>query len=200
VSAIEKAAHIWERGELDWYVEPESVTAALLKVERFVGAVFDPCCGGGNIVRAFHAAGHHAAAGSDIVLRIDPKPSWFFGPRDWLAEDVAAACDNVVMNPPFFKAKGAEAFIRKAIRWTKGKVCAFVDVKFLAGAGRAKGLFRDHAPSRVWIITPRPSCPPGAFLQAGNKAGGGTADYCWIVWDMSAPSSETRIGWLRGDA
>lgn len=78
------------------------------------------------------------------------------------------------------------------------KFCVFVDRRFLTGKRRAAGLYAEHPPTRVWEITPRPSCPPGEYLEAGNKAGGGTADYCWIVWDITAPSGQTALGWLRG--
>ena len=79
------------------------------------------------------------------------------------------------------------------------KVAAFVDIKFLAGGGRANGLYRELPPNRVWIITPRPSCPPGEVLKAGGKAEGGTADWIWMVWGKTAPHSGTVIDWLRAD-
>lgn len=107
---------------------------------------------------------------------------------------------NCVMNPPFFRAKGLEAFIRKAISVFPGKICVFGDVRFLAGAARSNGLFREFPPQRVWIITPRPSCPPGAFLEGGGTAGNGSSDWCWMVWSHLEPMGETRLGWLRGDA
>lgn len=48
----ERRAHVWARDDLDWYVEPEGATTALARVERFNGSILDPCCGGGNVVRA----------------------------------------------------------------------------------------------------------------------------------------------------
>lgn len=194
-AAITKNAHIWDRDDLDWYVEPETSTAALLRVERFVGRIHDPACGQGNIVRTLIAHGYEAS-GSDLVDRAG-SPGWFKGHADFLG-DHALYDDNIVMNPPFFKAKGAEAFIRKAHAVAKGKVAAFVDIKFLAGGGRANGLYREIPPHRIWIITPRPSCPPGHVLADGSKASGGTADWCWLVWDKTAPFVGTTLGWLRG--
>jgi len=184
-------AHVWQRDVLDWYVEPPRATEALLTVERFVGPVWDPACGQGNIVRALEAAGIEAH-GSDIANR------GFGGVQDFLAPE----CDfvgvlNIVMNPPFFRAKGAEAFIRRALTVACGKVAAFVDIRFIAGAERADGLFADHPPHRIWIVTPRVSCPPGDYLAAGGKAGNGSSDWCWLVWDLTAPYSATTLGWLR---
>lgn len=197
--AAEKAAHIWERDGLDWYVEEPRAAAELLKVERFVGHVWDPCCGQGNIVKELLAFGYDAI-GTDIVQRVSAEEPWFKCAFDF-RETGQILAPNIVMNPPFFKGKGTEEFIRRALALAKGKVAAFVDVKFLAGSARANGLYREHRPTRVWFITPRISCPPGEWLAQGNKAGGGTADWCWLVWDLTAPiGSATQLGWLRKEA
>lgn len=202
---VVKRSHLWERDELDWYVEPERATETLLSVERFVGPVWDPACGSGNIMRVFGRSGT-TCAGSDIVRRIPDDLSHLFASEF----DFLTACTdppnlpfptwhatNIVTNPPFFRAKGAEAFIRKALSIAAGKVCAFVDIRFIAGAERANGLFAEHPPHRIWIVTPRVSCPPGSYLAAGNKAGNGSSDWCWLVWDRTAPPQQTSIGWLR---
>ena len=196
-AAVEKKAHVWERDQLDWYVEPPAATEALLTVERFAGRVFDPCCGQGNIVRTLIDCGVQAY-GSDIRQRVWPQPSWFVAEADFLAGDANGPHPNIVMNPPFFRAKGAEAFIRHAIGQASAKVAAFVDVRFLAGADRANGLFAEHPPHRIWVITPRVSCPPGSFLADGGKAGNGSSDWCWLVWDLTAPAPvRSEFGWLR---
>lgn len=190
-----KAAHLWARDPLDWYVEPVRATEQLLRVERFVGAVHDPACGQGNIVRALIAGGY---TGSDVATRVRPGSLWFRGEVDFLADH--SPRDNIVCNPPFFRAKGAETFTRQALAVATGKVCMFMDVRLLAGAERADGLYAEHPPSRVWVVTPRVSCPPGVYLDAGGKAGNGSSDYAWFVWDQTAPAAATTLGWLRRDA
>ncbi|MGE3247951.1 MAG: hypothetical protein AB7F96_22200 [Beijerinckiaceae bacterium] len=189
----EKKAHVWERGELDWYVEPVRATEQLLQVEKFIGGIWDPCCGGGNVLEACNGAGY-AVTGTDIVRR--DSRYWFVAEGDFLAYEKAVQ-PNIVMNPPYFRGKGSEAFIRKAVALVPGKVCAFVDVRFMTGAGRANGLYKDHPPHRVWMVTPRVSCPPGTFLASGGKAGNGSSDYVWLVWDNAAPFTGTALGWLR---
>lgn len=191
-----KDAHVWKRDELDWYQEPRRVTDQLLAVERFVGPVFDPCCGAGSMVHALLDAGYEAW-GSDVRLRVPADTPWWRGERDFLAERYDYA--NICCNPPYFGGKGTEAFIRRALEVAEGKVAVFVDRRFLTGQGRAMGLFREHPPTRIWEITPRPSCPPGEYLEAGNKAGGGTSDYAWLVFDQTAPAGLTRLGWLTLD-
>lgn len=61
----------------------------------------------------------------------------------------------------------------------------------------AAGLYAECPPRRIYILTPRPSCPPGEYLLNGGKAGGGTADWCWLVWDLQSPHTGTTFHWLR---
>jgi hypothetical protein len=191
-----KRAHLWERADAEFYIEPSRVTRQLLGVERFVGTVWDPACGQGNVIRAAHADGL-APFGTDIVRRTDAP--WFMGEHDFLGDKPPRLrFDNIITNPPFGKAKTAEAFIRKALSITPSKVAAFVDIRFIAGAQRAAGLFSHYPPARVWIVTPRASCPPGSYLAAGGKAGNGSSDYVWLVWDCSGPAAAgPALGWLR---
>ena len=73
-----KAAGIWARDPNDWYVEPEWCSRRLFETEAFGGYVWDPACGGGNIVRSAISLGIEAN-GSDIVDR------GFGGVLDFLA-------------------------------------------------------------------------------------------------------------------
>jgi hypothetical protein len=192
-----KQAHIWTRGEHDWYVEPSRASDALFRVEKFEGPIWDPAAGKGNIVLSARSAGL-LATGSDIVDRNPITPPWFFGEIDFLTDDGPALAPNIVTNPPFYRAKGAEAFIRKALSLATGKVCAFVDIRFVAGDGRATGLFKEHPPTRIWIIHPRVSCPPGEYLEAGGKAGNGSSDWVWLVWDQrDLIGGATELKWLN---
>ena len=61
-------AHVWARAEREWYVEPERCTDQLLSVERFSGWIWDPACGGGNILAAC-LRNNIRAIGSDLVRR-----------------------------------------------------------------------------------------------------------------------------------
>jgi hypothetical protein len=79
----------------------------------------------------------------------------------------------------------------------------FTETKFLASQGRARGLFAEYPPDRIWIVTPRPSCPPGQFLLDGGVAEDGKSDWCWLVWDKTLPTTlrgDTRLRWLRGES
>lgn len=198
-SARLKAAHAWARDDLDFYVEPERCTAELLSVERFLGPVWDPACGSGNVLRACCAAGLECF-GSDVVCRLPPDLVRAWADEfDFLADGAPRPPTDIITNPPFFRARGTEAFVRKALTVARGKVAVFTDIKFLASARRAGGLFVEHTPHRIWVLANRPSCPPGAYLEAGGTAKGGTADWIWLVWDQLAPrAARPELGWISG--
>ncbi len=194
-----KKARIWARPPFDWYVEPTWATAALLSRETFDDLVWDPACGGGNVPGALISAGV-PAIGTDIVDRglASTLDHGWAGPFDFLHDDGwLPGARHVVTNPPFYRAKGTEAFARKALRHATGIVAVFADVKFQAGGARGRGFFADHPPTRVWVLADRPSCPPGEYLQAGNVARGGTADWCWLVWDLAHPERRDHGRILR---
>jgi hypothetical protein len=184
-------ATVFDRADDEWYVEPIWASDALFEVESFDGGIWDPACGGGNIFAAAVAHGHMDVVGTDIVQRW--SVAWsvldFFNCTNLRAQ-------NIVTNPPFGRAILAEKFIRHAISLKPRKLAVFVGSRFLFGKARAAGLFAEFPPARIWLITPRPSCPPGEYLAAGNKAGGGTADYCWMVWEPLV-GGEPVLGWLR---
>ncbi len=191
-----KAAHVWERDPNDWYIEPERATVQLLRRETFTGWTHDSCCGQGNIVRTLIAAGV-TATGSDLVQRVDAP--WHMGTADFLDGPMGCfGADNCVMNPPFYRAIGAERAIRRALECVPGKVAVFVDARFLQGTARARGLWNDYPPSRIWTILPRLSCPPGTYLQAGGKAANGSSDWVWLVWDRARPVAghAPAFGWI----
>jgi len=198
VIATPKAAHVWERDPNDWYVEGTRATVQLLAREAFPGWTHDPCCGQGNIVRTLIAAGL-TATGSDLVQRV--AEPWHMGVADFLDGPMGCyGADNCVMNPPFYRAVGAERAIRRALECVDGKVAVFTGLRFLAGSGRSRGLYHDHPPSTIYQISPRPSCPPGTYLLAGGKAEGDTQDYVWLVWDERPARRDAGAlsahGWL----
>lgn len=191
--AVAKNAHVWMRDELDWYVEERFASRALFSVEGFCGPVWDPACGLGNIIQEAEFAGHETIA-TDIKKRVNLR-NWM-REFDFLKMDDALA-PNIVTNPPFFRAKGTEAFARKALSLATHKLAIFASLPFLASQRRANGLYAEFPPARVWVLAERPSCPPGEMICAGHKPKGGTEDWCWLVWDKTAPVGETRLGWLR---
>lgn len=174
----------------DWYVEPGWCTELLLQAVDFVGPIWDPCCGCGTIPKTIQRCGNitNGYGGSDLVYR-----GYGEGGRDFLADP--GPWFNLIFNPPY---NIAEQFILHALDVASCKVAALVNLKFLASQGRRERLFKPHPPAAVLILSRRPSMPPGG---SGIEAKGGTADYCWVVWEneivrKADPGKHPIVGWL----
>jgi hypothetical protein len=173
----------YARAAEDWYVEDRAVVDALIKVERFVGYVWDPACGSGNIPKTFIAAGL-TASGSDIADR-------GYGEQgvDFFTETVPD--QNIVSNPPYGI---IEPFLKHALLLThehQGKVAFLARLAFLEGKARQK-MFRETPLARVWVSSRRVSMPPGG---TDVPAKGGTTAYAWFVWDHTHSGAPT-LDWL----
>ena len=184
----ERKSHIWARADDEWYVEPEWVSARLFEAEQFDGAVWDPACGSGRICESARAAGHTILY-SDIVDRGYRGLDLPLVVRDFLEMDTHT--DNIVTNPPFDIAR---EFAEQACRlaWRKAAIV------FPTARLNAARWLQDLPLRRVWLLTPRPSMPPGRVIAAGEKPQGGKADFCWVVFDQSY-SGTPEVKWLHRD-
>jgi len=165
------------------YVEPEWVSQRLFDEEHFIGGVYDPACGFGRIVLAALKRGL-PAYGSDIADRgWDSTPQNFFIHRSMHG--------NIVSNPPF---DVFESFARHAIMLSRHKTALIMPTARL----NAARWLTETPLRRIWLLTPRPSMPPGHHIKAGGKVGGGKSDYCWLVWQRGY-GGEPEMRWLRRD-
>jgi hypothetical protein len=179
------AAHVWDREEHEHYVEPQWCSRRLFDVEPFVQEVWDPACGFGRIAESARGAGH-AVLATDIVDRKYPRAG---ATRNFLSETEPLA--NIVTNPPF---DIFEDFANHALKLARNKVAMIWLVRRLPAARWLK-----RTPLvRVWWLTPRPSMPPGHTITAGQKPGGGTQDFCWLVWEQGREYAGAS-DWLHRD-
>jgi hypothetical protein len=187
-------AHRWPRDDEGWYVEPRWCSERLFAVEKFEGPILDPACGLGRIVEAAIKAGH-LARGSDIVKR---SPICEVR-ADFLEGNILGPA-NIVCNPPFSTprcADLAQRFVERALRIAAGKVAMLLPAKWLFGDERSRWLEKTPL-AKIWLLTPRPSIPPGDLIEAGGLATGGREDFAWLVWEpgyVFAPA----LMWLRKD-
>lgn len=133
--------------------------------------------------------------GSDIVdvrkadeLQIKNIP---FAVRDFLKIDTTSRFTSSVCNPPFDQ---IEAFCRRALEIVDFKVAMISPLPRLPAAHWLRSL----PLKTVYLLSPRPSMPPAAYLEAGMKAQGGRPEFCWLVFEQgwtSAPS----LKWLCRD-
>lgn len=181
-----RQSHIFERQAEDWYVEPEWCSARLFAEEVFEGELWDPACGMGRIVDSARKAGLDAW-GSDIINRRGDRGS---ETRDFL-NDFRSNIANIATNPPFDL---ASKFALHALGMAKRKVAIIFPTARLNAAHWIAGT----PLRRMWLMTPRPSMPPGHTILAGEKPGGGKMDYCWLVWEIGY-AGNPELCWLRRD-
>jgi hypothetical protein len=181
-------SQVWQRHANDFYIEPAWTDRRLFEVE-FWGhsneSVHDPACGIGTVVHAAREQGLKAS-GADIVDRGAGFPV-----RDFLASSIELH-DNIVTNPPYGLFR---EFTEAALRRVRYTVCLLVPV---ARLNAARWLADIDCLRCIWLLTPRPSMPPGEVVQSGGKVGGGKADYCWLVFDKGY-RGEPFLQWMHRD-
>lgn len=184
----ELKAHRWNREVNEHYVEPSWTSARLFDEEHFDGQVWDPACGFGTIPTAAASKGLPVYA-SDLV---DRGYICLNEVRDFLACMDNCAAPNIVTNPPF---NIASQFALHALALGATRKVAII---FPTARLNAAHWLKGTPLRRVWLMTPRPSMPPGYVIAAGEKPGGGKMDFCWLVWErgyVGAPD----LRWLRRD-
>jgi predicted DNA-binding transcriptional regulator AlpA len=180
-----RRSHIFARDRDDFYSEPSWVSERLFAAETFEGLIWDPACGLGTIPRAARAAGLSNFA-SDIA-------DHGYGVRQDFLKATAPTTHvfNVLTNPPFML---THEFVEHALALGAAKVAIIFPVARLNAAHWLTTL----PLARVWLLTPRPSMPPGRLIANGEKPGGGKTDFCWSVFDRTHTGSP-MLGWLQRD-
>lgn len=184
-------SHIFAKAADGFYVEPAWCSERLFEVEKFPGRVWDPACGWGTITAAALRSGYRVL-GTDIIDRKRHKLGRGFFQYDFLSEERISPGGNfsIVCNPPF---DHVEEFARQALTRGARKVALIILTRRL----NAARWLAELPLKKIWLLTPRPSMPPGEWIAAGNKPGGGTQDFCWLVFDRNYATAE--IGWLTRD-
>lgn len=185
-----RKGHIWARDPDDWYVENEWCSKRLFDVEKFEGRVWDPACGLGRVAVAARAAGVDAIA-SDLRVR------GFKGAKtiDFFRCQSSAMQPNIVSNPPF---KFADAWVAHALNLSRRKLALLLPTAWVQSNNRS--IWLERTPLRtVYLLSPRPSMPPGTALLAGLKPGQGMTDFCWAVWEHGHVGRASFVALRRDD-
>jgi hypothetical protein len=183
---IEKTrqSHIWKRQGEDWYQERCGSRSVFSMSSRSVGV---------SLIRV-------PAVGTSFVRqrRPDTTPSiWDIADRGcplrWQGDFLTRATQypNIICNPPFDRAR---EFADHALKIAQHKVAMIFPTARL----NAARWLEDTPLARIWMLTPRPSMPPGETILRGEKPGGGKTDYVWLIWDQ-AHKGPASVSWLRRD-
>lgn len=192
---VKRESHIFDRDKHGHYVEPPWVSRRLFEVENFgqpdQSLIYDPSCGWGTILKEARARGFKVY-GSDIIDRRLHKLGSDFCRTDFLTVDRCPLNASIVCNPPF---DIVEEFVRHAVALKAPKIAMICLVRRL----NAARWLQELPLRRIWLLTPRPSMPPGSWIAAGNKPGGGTQDFVWLILERGY-AGLPEIGWLHRDA
>jgi hypothetical protein len=186
--AIPINAHSWQREPEEHYIEEFWCSERLFAEEKFEGMVWDPCCGFGRIPDSAIKAGL-PAIGTDIV---DRGYREFKGACNFLTAVSGNNICNIVCNPPF---SIVNQFATHALALQGVQKVAMI---FPTARLNAAHWLRETPLARVWLMTPRPSMPPGHVITRGEKPGGGKSDFCWLVWSRGH-IGPAELRWLRRD-
>ena len=165
----------------DYFPTPRWATFALIDNERFEGDIWECACGDGAMSEVLEETGQSVFS-SDLYER-----GYGESGIDFLEPPRSAG--NIITNPPY---NCAEAFVRSGVLHSKHKFALLLRLAFLEGANRARTIFSECPPNRVWVFSERIT-----FYPVGvERKGSGTTAYAWFVWDKDAPSS-TVLMWLK---
>jgi hypothetical protein len=170
----------------DFYPTHPSATRALLSVEKFEGAIWEPACGEGDMSKVLEAAGHEVIS-SDLIDRGYGETGVDFL-RVWKGR-----APNVITNPPF---KLAVPFVNIALQLTTGKVAMFLRLAFLEGQRRGPW-FKRTPLRRVYVMSGRVPFQRGRLAADDDSVG--VIAFAWFVWEHGY-EGEPSIGWLDTDA
>ena len=165
----------------DFFPTPAWATFALANNELFEGDIWECACGDGAMSEVFEDIGYNVRS-SDLHDR-----GYGEAGIDFLSATRSA--DNIVTNPPY---NCAESFVRSGVKNSKRKFALLLRLAFLEGANRARTVFKEYPPSRVWVFSERITFyPKGAIIK-----GTGTTAYAWFVWDKSSQHG-TELKWIE---
>ena len=168
-------------GGPDFFPTPRWATFALIDNERFEGDIWECACGDGAMSRVLEETGCSVPS-SDQYDR-----GYGDVGIDFLT--VARQADNIITNPPY---NSAEGFVANGVKLAKRKFALLLRLAFLEGAKRARTIFTECPPSRVWVFSERITFYPVGVEVKGT----GTTAYAWFVWDKDAPSG-TELHWFE---
>jgi hypothetical protein len=165
----------------DFFPTPPWATFALIENETFSGEIWECACGDGTMSRVLEETGQ-AVRSTDLYDR-------GFGQSDVDFLAAQSGADNIVTNPPY---NCAEGFVTSGVRHAKRKFALLLRLAFLEGANRARTIFTDSPPSRVWVFSERITFYPSGVEPKSS----GTTAYAWFVWDKEAAGS-TELKWFE---
>ena len=155
----------------DFFPTPSWATHALIENEKFAGDIWECACGDGAMSKVLENVCSNVIS-TDLHERGYGEAGY-----DFIGTERVA--DNIITNPPY---NCAETFVRTGVQQSKKKFALLLRLAFLEGANRARTIFTECPPSRVWVFSERITFYPAGAVKKGS----GTTAYAWFVWDSDA--------------
>lgn len=165
----------------DFFPTPPWATYALIENENFNDDIWECACGDGSMSEVLKETGNSVFS-SDLYDR-----GYGESGIDFLKSKRTAG--SIITNPPYNAAQG---FVENGIKLAQNKFALLLRLAFLEGANRARTIFSECPPSRVWVFSERITFYPVGVERKGT----GTTAYAWFVWDKAAPQT-TELKWLQ---
>lgn len=174
----------------DFYPTPPEATLALLQNETFIGTIWEPACGKGDISDVLINLGYSVKSSDikdygygDVGVDFLNQDSLF---RHYPLYEI----DNIITNPPF---EIALEFILQAKSRAKCKIAMFLKTAFLEGSKRYD-MFQDTKFPLKCIY--QFSRRVNFGIHAGTHKNGGMIPFAWFVWDKEHVG-KPYISWIK---
>ena len=167
------------RPENDFYPTPPEGTLGLLRVESFVGDIWEPACGNGAMSKVLESAGYK-------VISTDLEPRGYGSQGDFFFYGSLLA-PNIVTNPPF---RLAQEFADRALALGCDKLAMLCKLVFLEG--KERGAWFPNTPLKsVYVFSERLNL----YRNGIDNGGSGMIAFAWFVWQRGY-SGKPMIEWL----
>jgi hypothetical protein len=154
---------------IDFYQTPVRCVEELLKREKFVWNIFEPCSWAGAISKELE---YHWYKVYSQDIRTDTWVYWLKW-KDFFEEN-SIGNDNIITNPPYFCAK---EFIEKSLDIAQDKVCMLLKLSFLESKWRYE-FFKNTPLKKVYVFCKRVTMHPEWQPKPKNSW---TIAYAWYV-------------------
>lgn len=158
----------------NYYATHPSVTADLLRVEKFSHEILEPFCGGGYMADVIEEHGYHVEK-YDIIDRGNNKVA------DFSTLQIEVGKYDIITNPPYDR--HTINHILKSIRICGDKVAMLLPLHYLTSKERYNTLFKPFPPIRVWVYQNRIIFARNGDFNTYTDAGTTLSIYAWFVWE-----------------
>jgi len=168
--------------KLEHYETPEWAVDAILKHEKLIGPVVDPCTGTGILAKA---ASRYT---QEAIITIDIH-NWGYPlthQEDFLKYDDSLLGCTVLMNPPFSK---STQFVTHAFTLKPRKIICFQRFAWWESAQR-RSFWDKYPPNRVYICGNRATCWRHDIQDRRSSS---SAAHAWFIWDTTRPFPATEL-------